>query len=284
MADSINDIGQVVHKNNPVPQPNHHWGDGLEKDALAYANFRMPINSSGSSEIYAFGGYSHRDGNGNPYRRYAGSARSWDQLYPLGYLPVIEGLVTDYSMAGGLRGVASGWNYDLGATFGHNHFDYHINNTLNASLGPCLDVPCAPGADGVLGTADDPGIPNQLNFFAGRPLREEWIAAANIAKPVALGLKNPVNLAFGAAFRRERYAIRPGELASYINGGAIGAGRRRSPRRAARSRSRASRRRTPPTGIATISGSTSMRRASSRTSGWPTWPRATRITATSARG
>src|SRR6266536_4064577 len=27
-ADSVNSIGQVVIKRNPVPQPNHHWGDG----------------------------------------------------------------------------------------------------------------------------------------------------------------------------------------------------------------------------------------------------------------
>jgi iron complex outermembrane recepter protein len=221
VADSVNDIGQVVHKNNPVPQPNHHWGDGLERDALAFANFRLPVNAAGSSEIYSFGGYSHRKGIGNPYRRYAGSARNWDQLYPLGFLPTIGGLVTDYSMAGGVRGVVSGWNYDLGAEFGHNDFDYEIGNTLNASLGPCLEVACAPGADGVLGTADDPGVPNQLSFFAGRVLREEFITALNIAKPVALGLRNPVNLAFGAAFRRERYAVRPGELASYVNGGTV---------------------------------------------------------------
>ena len=219
VADSINDIGQVIHKNNPVPQPNHHWGDGLEKDALAWGNFRMPLNESGSSEIYSFGGYSHRDGVGNPYRRYAGSARSWDDIYPLGFLPTIGGLVTDYSAAGGLRGLVSGWSYDLGAEFGHNDFDYEIGNTLNASLGPCLDVPCAPGADGVLGTADDPGIPDQMSFFAGRVIREELVTALNIAKPVALGLPKPVNLAFGATFRRERYAIRAGELASYVNGG-----------------------------------------------------------------
>jgi len=221
VADSINDVGQVVHKNNPVPQPNHHWGDGLERDALAWGNFRLPVNQSGSSEVYAFGGYSHRNGIGNPYRRYAGSARSWDDIYPLGYLPTIGGLVTDYSMAGGLRGLVSGWSYELGGEFGHNDFDYEIGNTLNASLGPCLDVPCAPGPDGVFGTSDDPGIPNQLSFFAGRVLREELITALNIAKPVELGLAKPVNLAFGAAFRRERYAIRPGELASYVNGGAI---------------------------------------------------------------
>src|SRR6058998_2501968 len=30
--DSVNTIGQVVIKRNAVPQPNYHWGDGLEKD------------------------------------------------------------------------------------------------------------------------------------------------------------------------------------------------------------------------------------------------------------
>ena len=146
--------------------------------------------------------------------------RNWPEIYPLGYLPTIEGTAVDWSGAGGIRGVVSGWNYDVGLEFGHNNFDYNITNTNNASLGPCLDPasPCAPGADGVLGTADDPGIPNQTSFFAGRVLREELVTAVNVARPVELGLPAPVNLAFGAAFRRERYAIRPGELASYING------------------------------------------------------------------
>jgi iron complex outermembrane receptor protein len=220
VADSINSIGQVVEKRNPVPQPNSHWGDGLEKDLLSFANFRMPLNDAGTAEIYSFGGFSHRDGSGNGYRRYFDSARNWPEIYPLGFLPTIDGKATDYSAAGGLRGVVGGWSYDLGGEFGHNHFDYGITNSNNASLGPCLDPanPCAPGPDGVLGTADDPGIPNQTSFFAGRVLREELVTGANVAKPVELGLPAPVNLAFGATFRRERYAIRSGELASYING------------------------------------------------------------------
>ncbi len=214
----VNDKGQVVDKNNPVEQPNHHWGDGLEKDVLTFANFRMPVNQTGSSEVYAFGGYSHRDGTGNGYRRYAASNRNWSEIYPLGFLPTFSSTAVDYSAAGGLRGVVSGWNYDLGAQFGHNNFDYDLSNTLNASLGPCLDVPCAPGQDGVLGTADDPGIPNQTDFFAGRVLREELVTALNVARPVEVGLPAALHLAFGATFRRERYAIREGEFASYVNG------------------------------------------------------------------
>ncbi|MGH7535759.1 MAG: TonB-dependent receptor plug domain-containing protein, partial [Gemmatimonadales bacterium] len=226
VTDSIDSDGRVVEKRNPVEQPNHHWGDGTEKDALAFANFRMPVNAAGTSEIYSFGGYSHRDGTGNGFRRCAVTcasfiqARNWLEIYPLGFLPTFNGTATDYSTAGGLRGVVSGWNYDLGAEFGHSDFDYNLTNTLNVSLGPCLDPanPCAPGPDRALGTADDPGIPNQLSFFAGRVLREELVTAVNVARPVNLGLPAPVNLAFGAAFRRERYAIREGELASYING------------------------------------------------------------------
>jgi iron complex outermembrane receptor protein len=225
VPDSVDSNGQVVQKRNPVPEPNHHWGDGLEKDVLSFANFRMPVNEKGSNEVYAFGGYSHRDGTGNGFRRCAVdcasfiTGRNWPQIYPFGYLPGIDGTATDYSAAGGLRGVVSGWNYELGAEFGHNDFEYNITNTLNTSLGPCLDVPCAPGPDGIFGNADDPGIPNQLSFFAGRVLREELITALNIARPFNVGLPAPVNLALGAAFRRERYAIRPGELASYIDGG-----------------------------------------------------------------
>lgn len=226
VTDSINEKGQVVEKRNPVEQPNHHWGDGEETDIMTFANLRMPMNDAGTTEIYAFGGFSNRDGNGQGFRRCAVTCasfiqgRNWLEIYPLGYLPNINGTANDYSAAAGLRGVLSGWSYELGGEFGHNDFEYNITNTLNVSLGPCLApaTPCAPGPDRVLGTPDDPGIPNQTEFYAGRVLREELIAGLNVAKPVELGLRSAVNLAFGAAFRREGYAIREGELASYING------------------------------------------------------------------
>jgi iron complex outermembrane receptor protein len=218
VADSINSQGQVVVKRNAVPQPNHHWGDGLEKDIMTLGNLRVPLNERGTSEFYAFGGYSFRKGTGNAYRRYSTNYRNWPDIYPLGFLPEFAPNVTDYSVAGGWRGTSGGWSVDVGASFGHNHFDYDLRNTLNTSLGPCLDVPCAPGADSILGTADDPGIPNKTSFYAGRLRREESIAQANVTKSVSLGLPAPVNFAFGAAFRRERYKIEAGELASYVDG------------------------------------------------------------------
>ena len=217
VADSISADGQVILKRNGTPQPNHHWGDGQEKDVMTLANFRMPLNNSGS-ELYAFGDYSFRRGTGNGYRRYGDGDRNWPTIYPLGYLPEFHPDVTDYSATGGWRGATGGWALDLGGTFGHNDFIYNLSNTLNVSLGPCLDTPCAPGKDGILGTPDDPGIPNQTSFDAGTVSRNELIMAGNASREMHLGLPAPVHVALGVAWRREGYQIQAGELASYIDG------------------------------------------------------------------
>lgn len=219
LADSINAEGQVVVKNNPVPQPNHHWGDGLERDIMTLANWHLPLNTAGTSELYAFGDYSHRVGTGNGYRRYADGTGNWKEIYPLGFLPEFHPDVTDYSATGGWRGNQGAWALDLGGTFGHNDFVYDLRNTLNASLGPCLDTPCAPGLDSIPGNSDDPGIPNQTSFDAGTVSREELLLAGNASRELHLGLPNPVHFAMGVTWRRERYQIQAGEPASYINGG-----------------------------------------------------------------
>ncbi|MBK8005783.1 MAG: TonB-dependent receptor [Gemmatimonadetes bacterium] len=219
VADSINPSnGQIVIKRNNMPQPNLHWGDGLEKNTMTFANFRMPLNPAGSSEVYAFGGYSKRVGTGNGYWRYFDSARNWPEIYPNGFLPEFRPDVEDYSAAGGIRTSLGGWAVDFGATYGANSFDYNLRNTLNASLGPSLTTPTAPGADGILGNADDPGIPNQTSFRAGSLKRNEILGAINFARQVTLGLPQPVNVAFGLAARREQYEIVAGERASWING------------------------------------------------------------------
>lgn len=218
-ADQIDANGKVTQKNNLVPQPNHHWGDGLAKDALGFVNARFPLNASGSSEFYAFGGYSHRVGTGNGFRRQAISDRNWTQIYPLGYLPEFHPTVKDVSGAAGVRGTTGGWAYDVGGSFGYNSFLYDLRNTMNVSLGPCLGTPCAPGLDGIFGNSDDPGIPNKTQIDAGTLKLNELVGALNIAKAVSVGLPGELNVATGVQFRRENYQIVPGEEASYIQGG-----------------------------------------------------------------
>ena len=209
---------QVVIKRTGVPQPNVHWGDGVERDIHTFANLRLPLNAAGTSELYAFGGYSDRDGTGNGFFRKPQNSRNWPQIYPLGFLPEFRPNVIDYSAAGGIRTDIGGWAADIGATYGYNGFDFNLRNTLNSSLGPSLSVPTAPGRDGVLGTSDDPGIPNQTSFFAGALRRGEFNLSANLSKAMQMGLANPVNVAVGVAFRRENYEVVAGERASWIQG------------------------------------------------------------------
>jgi iron complex outermembrane receptor protein len=218
--DSVDtNTGEIIQKRNGVPQPVNHLGDGLERDILSFANLRMPLNESGSTEFYAFGGYSNRVGTGNGYYRKPLNNRNWPTIYPDGFLPEFRPNVNDYSAAGGIRTSFSGWAVDAGGSYGRNTFDYRLRNTLNPSLGPCLVTACAPGADGVFGNADDPGIPNQLSFDAGSLKRGEFLAGLNLYKALNLGLPNPVSVAFGGAYRRETYEIVAGETASWINGG-----------------------------------------------------------------
>ena len=218
----INDIigpdGKVIQKRNPVPQPNHHWGDGLEKDLLTMAAYHLPLGDK--SFVFAQGGYSYREGNGNGYRRYQGSDRSWDAIFPLGFLPEFRPLVTDYSLAGGWKAEVNDWNVGAGATFGHNGFQYDLRNTLNASLGGSLTTVTAFGPDGIPNTADDPGIPNQTSFHAGELHRDEFVGSLDASRELLLGLPNPVNVALGGAWRRERWVIQAGEKASWVDGGA----------------------------------------------------------------
>jgi len=208
-ADSVNSQnGQVVVKNNPVPMPNYHWGDGSSKDGLGYLNFHVPVNQSGKSEVYAFGGFSNRVGTGTGYRRTGNDSRNWPEIYPLGFLPAFHPTVKDISAAAGLRGQAGTWNYDVGGSFGRNQFRYDIDHSLNVSLGPCLDVACSPA-----------GIPNQTSFYDGTLSGNESSINATASREINLGLPKPVNLAIGASFRYETFKIEAGEPASYIDGG-----------------------------------------------------------------
>ncbi|HUQ84236.1 MAG TPA: TonB-dependent receptor [Gemmatimonadaceae bacterium] len=218
-ADEVDANGKIISKNNPVDQPNHHLGDGLANDALTFANLRLPINASGTSELYGFGGYTHRIGTGNGFYRQGLSERNWPEIYPQGFLPEFRPTVVDWSGAAGVRGVASKWNYDAALSLGRNVFDYQLRNTLNASLGPCLTTACAPGLDGILGNADDPGIPNSTHFFAGGLRAGEMGVNVNVARPVEVGLPNALNVALGAAYRRETFELVPGEKGSWIQGG-----------------------------------------------------------------
>ncbi len=188
--------------NNAVSQPNHRWGDPDTRDLMTFLKASVPLNSTQTRFLYAFGGYSRREANSAGFYRRANDARDWPQIYPLGFLPVIEPTVLDASGTAGVRGVARRWNYDVSGQYGHNSFNFTIGDTLNVSLGPGLP-------------------PNKTTFDAGTLELNQFVGNADASRPFTVRpFAGPINVAVGAEYRRENYQIHAGEPDSYRDGGA----------------------------------------------------------------
>ncbi len=186
--------------NNAVSQPSYHWGDADERDIIGFVNGSIPVNPDGTMNFYVFGGASRRDGtHGGNYRR-ALQATNWPSIYPLGYLPLIEPKIVDYSGTVGMRGVAAEkWFWDISAQYGHDRFDFNVSNSLNVSLGPTIP-------------------PNQTRFDAGALEFNQFVTNLDVTRELEVGLSGPLNVAVGAEFRRENYQQHAGEENSYIAG------------------------------------------------------------------
>ena len=185
---------------NPVKQPNHHWGDAKTKDAMLFFNGDKSLNAAGTVSFYTFGGASRRKGSAGGFFRRALQTQNQPAIYPDGFLPLTEPEVTDYSFVGGVRGAAGEWFWDASADYGRNKFQFNVTNSLNTSLGPTIP-------------------PNQTSFDCGALGLDQWVANLDLSRPFEIGLAGPLNVAFGAEYRRDGYEIIAGEPASYIDGG-----------------------------------------------------------------
>ena len=230
------DRGLVILKHHEVTQPNHLWGDGESSNVMLFANFELPLAAAGDgpggTELYAFGGYSRRRDRHAGFFVRSMDDRNWPGIHPLGFLPRFDATTRDVSLVTGVRrrpeadsegdsegGPEDGWSWDLSAQYGSNRIDNDLFDTLNPSLGPCLEAACAPGADGIPGTADDPGIPNRTRFATGGLENQQLLANADIGRRIETGLgAGPLSAALGATFRVDGYRILAGEPASRVDG------------------------------------------------------------------
>ena len=201
-------IGQVVHKNNPVAQPNHHWGDGLEKDALALRELPACRSTKRGARDLQLRRLQPPGGHREPLPALLRQCPQLVRHLPA-RLPADDRRPGD-RLLDGRRAARPGVGLELrsGAEFGHNDFDYEIGNTLNASLGPCLDVPCAPAPTAFWGRRTIPGFPTDVvlrRAGAARGVRTAILGQAGRA-----GAPEPVNLAFGARFGGNATRSAPG--------------------------------------------------------------------------
>lgn len=181
----------------------HRFGDGVSKDLNFFLNAGMDVGES--FELYTFGSYGVRDGNGAGFYRRANDVRNRDwaastttfiPIYPDGFLPIIASEIRDIAIAGGVRGEAGGWNLDFSANYGSNRLDYTIENTVNTSLG---------------------GAASPRRFDAGGLRSGQLSINFDAQRDIDLGI-GETSLAVGGEYRNENYKIVAGEVGSYVAG------------------------------------------------------------------
>ncbi|SHG30629.1 iron complex outermembrane recepter protein [Flavobacterium segetis] len=192
--------GELAYRGLERKDFNMRIGQSALKSMQFFVNAAYPINDN--IEVYAFGGTSFRDGLSSGNYRLPNAFSSYPKLYPNGFLPEISSTVNDVSIATGIKGkVFENWNFDLSNTYGKNTFDFHIQNTVNASMRENSPKEFEAGGFGF--------YQNTANFDINRKY------------DVLKGL----NLAFGTEYRIENYNIDGGQPDSYslydINGNTV---------------------------------------------------------------
>ncbi len=119
------------------------------------------------------------------------------EMFPGGFTPKFGGEVKDSSIAFGLKGHKGKLNWDASFNTGQNQVDFHIRNTINASLGPNSPTEFNPGGQ----------VQTEKNFNLD----------LDYALPVA-GLASDLNIAGGFEWRDEEFELKKGDAASYTQG------------------------------------------------------------------
>jgi iron complex outermembrane receptor protein len=171
-------------------------GDAHANDIAFFANSAFPSFSNGA-QIYAFGGISHREGQGAGNWRMPSNNNTVRAFYPDGFLPLINSTIGDYSGTVGLKGDLRGWAYDLSTVYGRNRFDFDITNSVNPTM----------------------GTSSPTEFYSGSLKFGELTANFDVVRAFTLGRFSPLNVAIGVEARRDSYGIIAGEPDSYRDGG-----------------------------------------------------------------
>jgi len=169
----------------------NHFGDAASSNAAVFMN--SGFSAGDSSEVYIFGGYNYRFTDAYAWTRTADENRNVLSIYPTGFDPQIQSVITDKSISGGIRSkLGSGWKMDINNTFGSNKFHFIVNHTLNASL-------------------EDK---SPTRFDAGGFSFTENTSSVAFSKFFPSVLEG-LNFAFGSEFRIDNYQIFAGEEGSY---------------------------------------------------------------------
>jgi len=118
---------------------------------------------------------------------------NFQSLFPGGFTPRFSGETLDFSQVVGLKGdIGAKGGYDISAAYGRNSMAYHLDNTINPSLGAA----------------------SPTHFDLGQLVQTE----RNVNADFTLPYNKRLSLAAGLEWRQEAYEIRAGDPASWQAG------------------------------------------------------------------
>ena len=191
--------------------PYVNWINGDAQSSLTNLQYNTGYDY-GSFELYSFGTYSRRVASAyqnvrvptRVSRTVGGVTTYFDpdgDTPPNGFNPREKIIEDDMAFTGGIRGGSEAFHYDLSTTFGQDKTAVYTIDSANASL-----------------YADTGFTPS--TFYNGFFKATEFTANADFTYGLEAGLSQPVNIAFGAEYRRNVYQIGSGDAGStYKEGG-----------------------------------------------------------------
>ena len=197
---------------NVVNAPGYPYLNGQEGDAwyeLKVFSLNAGFDFGNGQEFYAFGTYGDKRAAAYQNYRTPSKVSYTDPTtgvttypFPFGFDPQESTHETDYSGTAGFKGVIAQWNWDLSSTFGGDKPDIYTLNSAN---------------NGVYGAT---GVPTPSNYYDGYLQTTQWTSTLDFNRDFDVGLAGPLNVAYGAEYRRETYAVGAGVPISYLDGGA----------------------------------------------------------------
>ena len=197
---------------NEASVPGYPYVNAIEGDAATQTKLAM-LNSGftleGGQEVYAFGSFG--DKHAASYENYRTPTK---QAYtnpttgvttyptPYGFSPQEMNREKDYSATIGVKGTTFDWNWDLSTTFGGDRDDIYTISSANT------------------GVYNSTGVVTPSDYYDGYLKATQWTSNADVNRDFDVGMAGPLNVAFGAEFRRDTYTIGAGTPISYENGGA----------------------------------------------------------------
>lgn len=207
-ADALAYVAAHPDRAAAVANPVQRWGQPEREARRLMLNTEVALTAA--IRAYAFGLYGEGSGTDdfnwrNPDSNSAFKTSAYQaalyptysllSLYPGGFSPLFSTEDRDHSVVAGVKGgTASGLDWDLSGSVGHNRIRYSMDRSINASFGPLSP------------TAFDLGGLDQKEANVNLDFVYDWQTGWSA---------KPVNVAFGAEHRRERFSISAGDRHSW---------------------------------------------------------------------